>query len=57
MSSHESSESAYEIYTHTLAEMRDLLIDLKNKDEDIHWREKAEALEKELKSLKKNKNY
>ena len=57
MSSHESSESTYEIYTHTLTEMRDLLIDLKNKDEDIHWQEKAEALEKELNSLKKNKNY
>ena len=57
MSSHESTESTYEIYTHTLTEMRDLLIDLKDKDEDIRWREKAEALEKELKSLKKNKNY
>lgn len=57
MSAHESTESTYEIYTHTLTEMRDLLIDLKDKDEDIRWREKAEALEKELKTLKKNKNY
>jgi hypothetical protein len=57
MSTHDPTEQSYEIYTHTVTEMKHLLIDMKSRAGDIDWREKAAELEKELKSLKKNKNY
>lgn len=37
--------------------MKDLLMEIKKKNENAKWQEKAQELEKELKSLKKNKNY
>lgn len=57
MSETKNQDSTYEIQSHTVAEMKDLLIEMKGKNEDKKWQEKAEELEKELKSLKKNKNY
>lgn len=57
MSETKNQDSTYEIRSHTVAEMKDLLIEMKGKNEDKKWQEKAQELEKELKSLKKNKNY
>ncbi|MDD5377068.1 MAG: site-specific DNA-methyltransferase [Candidatus Gracilibacteria bacterium] len=57
MSETKIADSTYEIQSHTVAEMKDLLIEMKGKNEDKKWQEKAQELEKELKSLKKNKNY
>ncbi len=57
MSSQNPTEPSYEIYAHTVREMRELLIDMKGKKEDINWKEKAEELQRELKALRKNKNY
>ena len=57
MSTHDPIEPSYEIYAHTVTEMKNLLLDMKSRKEDINWQQKAEQLEKELKLLKKNKNY
>lgn len=57
MSEITNQDSTYEIQSHTVAEMKDLLLEMKGKHEDKGWQEKAQELEKELKSLKKNKNY
>lgn len=57
MSTHDPIEPSYEIYAHTVTEMKHLLLDMKSQKLDIDWKQKAEELEKELKSLKKNKNY
>ncbi len=57
MSTHDTIEPSYEIYAHTVTEMKHLLLDMKSQKLDIDWKQKAEELEKELKSLKKNKNY